>query len=210
MEGGGVSTDKVGVSDVITTWGKDAEFDELQVKSNTYLYKSADFWGTVITTDQTTSDSYTATISYPDNQVYANLYMAENAAVISGGSAVSSGSVKSLGSVIIADSEVSSASSKNLIVVGGSCINSVAASLLGGVNACSADFTSKTSVAANQFLIQTFSRTGGKVATLVAGYNAADTTNAAKFLTTQTVDTTVGKKYVGTSATQATVSTVTA
>ena len=210
MEGGGVSTDKVGVSDVITTWGKDAEFDELQVKSNTYLYKSADFWGTVITTDQTTSDSYTATISYPDNQVYANLYMAENAAVISGGSAVSSGSVKSIGSVIIADSEVSSASSKNLIVVGGSCINSVAASLLGGVNACSADFTTKTSVAANQFLIQTFSRTGGKVATLVAGYNAADTTNAAKFLTTQTVDTTVGKKYVGTSATQATVSTVTA
>ena len=49
-----------------------------------------------------------------------------------------------------------------------------------------------------------------KVATLVAGYNAADTTNAAKYVTTQTVDTMVGKKYKGTSATQATLVTETA
>ena len=68
---------------------------------------------------------------------------------------------------------------------------------------CGADFTAKTGVGAGQFLVETFSRTGGKVATLVAGYNAADTTNAATYLTTQTVDTSVGKKYIGTTATSA-------
>ncbi len=80
--------------------------------------------------------------------------------------------------------------------------------MLGGA-LCGSAFEAKTGVGNGQFLIQTFSRTGGKVATLVAGYNAADTTNAGKYLTTQTVDTTVGKKYKGTSATQATLVTET-
>ena len=53
-------------------------------------------------------------------------------------------------------------------------------------------------------MIESFAQSGGKVATLVAGYNAGDTTNAAKYLTTQTVDTDVGSKYVGTTATSAT------
>jgi hypothetical protein len=50
-------------------------------------------------------------------------------------------------------------------------------------------------------LIETFARDGGGVATLVAGYNAQDTRNAATALTTQVVDTTAGKKYTGTTAT---------
>jgi len=39
---------------------------------------------------------------------------------------------------------------------------------------------------------------------LVAGYEAEDTANAATFFTTQDVDTTLGTKYVGTTGTQAT------
>ena len=89
-----------------------------------------------------------------------------------------------------------------MVVVGGSCVNSVAADLLGVSSpTCSADFTAKTGVGSGQYLIETFSRTGGKVATLVAGYNAGDTTNAAKALTTQAIDTTAGKKYTGTTST---------
>ena len=107
-----------------------------------------------------------------------------------------------LGAVTVDDSEVASVAGKNLVVVGGSCINSVAADLLGGA-LCGANFEQKTGAGSGSFVIQTFSRSGGKVATLVAGYNAADTTNAAKYLTTQSVDTTVGKTYVGTSATSA-------
>jgi hypothetical protein len=41
-------------------------------------------------------------------------------------------------------------------------------------------------------------------ALLVAGYEAADTTNAGTYLRTNTVDTSIGKKYIGTSATSAT------
>jgi hypothetical protein len=75
--------------------------------------------------------------------------------------------------------------------------------LLGGA-LCGADFEAKTGVGAGSFLIETFARDGGAVATLVAGYNAEDTTNGAKYLTTQMPDTTVGKTYKGTSATTAT------
>jgi hypothetical protein len=115
------------------------------------------------------------------------------------------GGATQLGDVIVKDSEVSSVSSKNLIVVGGSCINSVAAKLIGGTAACSASFTEKTGVGSGQFLIQSFgdAYTSGKIALLVAGYEVADTVNAATYLRTKTVDTTAGKKYKGTSATTA-------
>ncbi|VVB83670.1 Uncharacterised protein [uncultured archaeon] len=114
------------------------------------------------------------------------------------------GGATQLGDVLVKDSEVSSVSSKNLIVVGGSCINSVAANLLGST--CGSDFTTKTDIGSGQFLIQSLASTysTGKVALVVAGYEAADTVNAATYLRTQTVDTTVGKKYKGTSATTAT------
>ncbi len=106
-----------------------------------------------------------------------------------------------VGVVTITDSNIASAAGKNLVVVGGSAINSVAAELLGAAYSESA-FTSATGVAAGQFLIQSFSRSG-KTALLVAGYNAADTEKATTYLLNNVVDTTTGKKYKGTSATEA-------
>jgi len=53
-------------------------------------------------------------------------------------------------------------------------------------------------------LIQSFTRSG-KTALLVAGYNAADTEKAVTYLLNNDVDTAVGMKMKGTSATQATV-----
>lgn len=149
-----------------------------------------------------TSDRGNADIEYHGSESYADVLLSAPAAVVSSGDDGSSTGVKELGSVSVVDSEVSSVSGKNLIVVGGSCVNTVAADLLGGA-LCGAAFEQKTGVGAGSFLIETFARSGGKVATLVAGYNAGDTTNAAKYMTTQTVDTTVGKKYTGTSATSA-------
>ena len=141
------------------------------------------------------SDKGEAEITYHDEECYADVYVtAVDASVTSGTS--------ELGSVSVLDSEVSSVADKNLIVVGGSCVNTVAAELLGSDSPiCGADFTTTTGVAAGEFLIETFSRSGGKVATLVAGYNAGDTTNAVNALTTQTVDTSIGSKYKGASAT---------
>ena len=123
---------------------------------------------------------------------------AVDAAFAGGGGSVGS----SKGVIAVSDSEVSSVSGKNLIVIGGSCVNSVAAELLSVSSpACGADFTSTTGVNSGQWLIETFSRSGGKVATLVAGYNAQDTTNAANVLTTKDIDTTVGKKHTGSTST---------
>ncbi|MFA5992171.1 MAG: hypothetical protein WC796_00515 [Candidatus Pacearchaeota archaeon] len=86
------------------------------------------------------------------------------------------------GIVPVTDVEAASVSS-NLIVVGGSCINSVAAELLGGA-LCGDDFTTATGVGAGEFLIKTFSRSG-KVATVVAGYEMTDTTAAVNALVAQ-------------------------
>ncbi len=68
----------------------------------------------------------------------------------------------------------------NLVVVGGSCINTVAAKLLGSdVPICEADFTDLTGVSEGQYIIKTFTSpyNSDKIAVLVAGYTKADTQN---------------------------------
>lgn len=162
--------------------------------------------------DNPTSGLNKFTVEYHGGESFADVILAETGAVVSSDGTVSvstGGAVRELGSVMVTDAEAGSVSSKNVIVVGGSCVNSVAAELLGG-KLCGSDFEAKTKAGAGSFVIETFSWKSGKVATLVAGYNAGDTTNAAKYLTSYTVDTMVGKKYLGTSATTATLQTTVA
>ena len=159
-----------------------------------------DAFGTYVLFDSADANQEFATLTYPKDQMYADLYIAESDAVISG--VVSSSGATQLGDILVKDSEVSSVATKNLIVVGGSCINSAAATLVGQA-ACGADWTTATGVGSGQFLIKGYASsdlTSG-TALLVAGYDAADTVNAAKYLRTQTVDT--SKEYLGTSATSA-------
>lgn len=194
----------IGVQSVIRTWAADAVLggsSGIRLESNDDLYQKMDWWGTLITLDQSDSDQTTAMISYPDDQVEAMVYVAEvEAAFSQDGPSGSSSGVP----VVISDAEAA-ASTRNLIVVGGSCVNTMAAQLLGSTTPlCGDGFTTSTGVSSGSFLIETFARSGGKVATLVAGYNAGDTTNAATALRTQTVDTTVGKKYTGSTSTSIT------
>lgn len=151
---------------------------------------------------KTGGDNDVMDIEYHGGEAYAKVFVSEASVTVGGGS----GGGGSSGSLLAMDSEVTSTTSKNLVVVGGSCVNTVAASLLGvSYPACGSDWQSATNVGAGSYLIQTFSRSGGKVATLVAGYNAGDTTNAAKAFTTLTnVDISAGKKYTGTTATTVT------
>ena len=140
-------------------------------------------------------------ITYGGSESFADVFLSEVGSVSGGGG--------STGSLSVSDSLVSSVSGKNLIVVGGGCINTVAASLLGSTTPlCGPNWEAVTNVGAGSFLIQTFDNpwdTGSKIATLVAGYNQLDTGNAAKYLTTQSVDVGMaGKKLVGTTATSAT------
>ncbi|MEX0932538.1 MAG: hypothetical protein WDZ77_00345 [Candidatus Pacearchaeota archaeon] len=139
-------------------------------------------------------------VTYHGSEASAAVFVGELDATLSGGS---SGGSASLGEVLVKDTEVSSVSSKNLIVVGGSCINSVAARVLG--SGCGASFTQTTGVGSGQFLIQSVGDvySTGKVALVVAGYEVADTANAAKYLRTQSIDTAAGKKYIGTTSTSA-------
>ena len=137
------------------------------------------------------------TVTYFGSETYAEVYLTE-------GSSVRDGTVE--GAMLVKDSEVDDVSTKNLIVVGGSCINSAAATLIGSA-ACEADWTAATDVGAGQFLIQSFGSSEqsltSEIALLVAGYHATDTMNAVTYLRTNTVDTTAGKKYKSTSTTTA-------
>jgi hypothetical protein len=194
----------LGVAEVTRTWGDDANqnrpdgtasgFDnEIQLESDTDLYQEMDFWGSIVTLDKSDSDQTTAEISYPDDQVFAQVYISAADATVSTGTG--GGNI-----VPVYDNEAAKISGKNLIVVGGSCVNTIAAELLGSsAPLCGADFTASTTVGSGEYLIETFSRSG-KMATLVAGYNAADTTAAANALTTQKPDIAVGMKYKGDSS----------
>ena len=143
--------------------------------------------------------SYTLDRSGKNNDLEISYYGEEVSAKV----VVASTSVSSVpgeaGDLIVADTDAAKMSGKNLIVVGGSAINSVAARLLGFDGpAYGEDFTEKTGVSAGEYLIQSFDKDDGKVAIVVAGYNADDTEKGAKFLANK--DYVVGKKYKGTTA----------
>lgn len=165
---------------------------------------------TKILHDKSNTNQDSAKVEYHGGQVYANLFVASPDSIVSGGGTTTvGGSVSDLGNVLVKDNEISSVSTKNLIVVGGSCINSVAAKILGSdTPLCGADFTAKAGVGANQALIKVITSpyAADKVAMLVAGYEAADTTKAAKYVSTEkpATDKDTSKK-LSTSSTVATV-----
>lgn len=150
----------------------DVVFNGTDVSTEDYSYM--DHYGVKIaagSTVQSDADNDEVTLSVPEEQVYAQ-------ATVSMG-AVSS---TSAGSMIFKDSESSEYAAKNVVIVGGSCVNSAAAAALGvAANTCGADFTAATKVAAGQFLIKK-TTLNGKTAIVVAGYEADDTVKAAQYL----------------------------
>jgi hypothetical protein len=181
MEGAGTSSDGVGVSDIEMTWSNQTVSQYKQLESDDDLIKLVDLWGTIVTIDKSESDQYTATISYPDEQIYAQLYISEESAAITAETTSAGGGQV----LVVKDTEVESVKDSNLVVVGGSCINSVAAEVLGiDYPTCGSDFTTATNVGAGQYLIKAVASpyNAEKTAVLVAGYEAADTKNAAEKL----------------------------
>jgi len=149
-------------------------------EADTDEYASLDVW--------TPSESYTT----------FNVYFSSTGETDSGDGSM-------IGDILVMDSEVDSVSDKNLIVVGGSCVNTAAASLLGvSEGTCGSDFTEATDIGSGQALIKGYSDSDltSKHAVLVAGYGATDTSNAAKYLMNEKPDTSQAHKV--TSATSAT------
>ncbi len=147
------------------------------------------------------NDQYDVVVTYHGDESYVEFFLTAPEVVVTPGDGGTS-PVSSYNGVVIEDKEVGSYSTRNLIVVGGSCINSAAASLVGG-NFCGTDWTDATGIGPNQFIIKGYSDTPltSQLALLVAGYEEADTANAATYLRKQTVDT--SKAYKGTSSTSA-------
>lgn len=146
---------------------------------------------------QTSGDEDELDLTYHGTEAYGMVYLAEGELAVGEGDGGAVGS-----SALILDSEISEASGKNIIVVGGSCVNDVAADLLGRSSRfCGEEWTAETGLGSDSFLIQTFSRSGSKVATLVAGWSQVDTQNAATALTTlEDVTTDPDTKYTGETA----------
>ncbi|MSS74471.1 hypothetical protein EXS72_02415 [Candidatus Pacearchaeota archaeon] len=205
--GGGVTDNGVSVSEASFSWNSDADMKGnaygstgFQMESNDKNYQKLDQFGTLVTTDQSDSDQYNVKVSYPKLQATAKMYL---------DSLTGSSGATTLGDVKIMDDQLSSSgmSGKNLIVIGGSCVNTAASTLLGASAGCGSSWTAATGASSGDWIIQTFANPWGssKVATLVAGWETSDTANAATYLTTKDVSTVVGSKLTGTTSTAATV-----
>jgi hypothetical protein len=186
----GTSSDPLGANDVYFSGGV---WDSVALQSDSDISQSVDIWGSHVAEDSNTASQKIVTIAYPKEQVSIGAFIAE-------ASAVSGGSTDSVGVKTYADSESASFAGMNLIVVGGSAINAIAAELLGSAYSEQA-FTDATGIGAGEFLIKSFPR-NGKTALLVAGYNAADTEKAAKVLLNEAIDTAEGREYKGISSTE--------
>lgn len=207
----GWSGNRVRVSNIRAIWGSDSVGSndpdlETEDDSNKYTDWILSDLGTQITMDKPTgSDAqYSADIVYHGDETYGLVYVAGADADVGEVSSGTTTTTAQLGDIVVMDSEVSSVASKNLIVVGGTCINAAAAKALDvATGTCGAAFTDATGVGSGEYLIESVGDVyaTGKIALVVAGYNAADTVNAAKALTTQAIDTTAGKKYKGTTST---------
>ncbi|MEI7719303.1 MAG: hypothetical protein WCI72_05525 [archaeon] len=184
----GLTTDtNVKVSNVAIN-GTNSDLSELQ-DTDTWQQYAYSSLATKLVWDKSGDQDAPVKLTYHGSEVTADVYLTAPSATVSAGAGSTTGTTQ-VGAVTVYDNEVSSVSGKNLIVIGGSCINSVAAELLGGA-ACDAAFTAKANVKAGEALIKSFKR-GDKIALLVAGYNAEDTTKAVTYLSNKPINTTVG------------------
>ena len=150
--------------------------------SDSYKSAAVDKYGTYVTMESRTNENGVANIYIPTSQMTLDvLFTAES---------VTQGAGKI---TVVKDTEVSSVSSKNLIVVGGACINKAAAMIVAGTEdaLCGDAWASKTGAGAGKYLIQVAASpyNAGKIAMLVAGFEAADTTTAVAKVKEGTIDT---------------------
>ncbi|MBI4010507.1 MAG: hypothetical protein HY361_04990, partial [Candidatus Aenigmarchaeota archaeon] len=131
--------------------------------------------GTFITYKQPSSDPQELILAYPEKQSLPQVYITSGAT----SSSTTAGGTLTKVEVVDAtklDSEIADAKAQNLIVVGGPCVNTVAAELLGSPASCTEGFTP------GKARVKLFEQANGNVAMLVAGYSGADTRLAGKVL----------------------------
>jgi len=169
------------------TTEEEADAGELSLDGKDLGSKDEDIFthnGVTIKNPESNSEDDTVVLDVPSEQVYATISVlgvgeAIETTVGDNGEVIST--IPQLGSIIVKDTEVDSVKDKNLIVVGGSCINKAAAKILGiPENTCAEAFTAHTGIGTGQYILKEFTSpyNSEKVAILAAGYEAADTTAA--------------------------------
>jgi hypothetical protein len=149
-------------------------FDESE--SNDDFVKFYTLKGTLITYDR--EDQQSLTIEHPYNTAYAKVYVAPSEAVTSQYSTTTTSVVVPISvSAVKLDTEISSATSRNIVAVGGPCANSVVAELMGNPSDCVAAM----GIESGQALIKLFEN-GDYVALVVAGMDAMDTRLASQIV----------------------------
>lgn len=160
-----------GTSSGFKSWDTDSDVSSDVTRYGTYI-------------EYNSNEQGKADVAYPNEQMYADVLFTSEGATVTPGS-VGGGSGGTV--AIVKDNQVDSVKDMNLVVVGGSCINSVAAKILGSDSPlCGADFSAQTKVSTGGYIIKTVASpyNAGKVAMLVAGYNADDTDSAVKMVLT--------------------------
>ncbi len=157
---------------------EDAESDDVMVGDKNIGTREddvMDYYGTIIRSPEGNTDADEVILSVPSERVYAQV------AVLGSEGSVNTNTISNklqTGSLIVKDTEITSVSNKNQIIVGGSCINAEAARLLGvPLGTCGEAFTKATGVGPGEYFAKTYTSTTNpeKVVVLVAGYHAADT-----------------------------------
>ena len=155
--------------------------------------------GAFITFNEPASDPDEFIMAYPEKQRLPQVYFT------SGATTSSTSATGDLAPVTVVDatkldSEIASAGAQNLVVVGGPCVNTVAAELLGNPAQCAEGFTP------GKARVKLFEN-GANVAMLVAGYSGADTRLAGKVVAHRWKELTGSEVEIeGTTQTDATIS----
>jgi hypothetical protein len=180
--------------------GTDAEdglaTDMLVATTNVGTYDNdlMTYQGIIIKTPEGNLDNDEVVFSVPDDRVYAEV------SVLTGGTT----STDTTGSMVFMDTETGW-NNKNVILIGGSCINTAAATALGvQPGTCGAAFTDATNVGTGQYIIKTVSDAfgNGKIAMVIAGYEKENTEAAANYLRSNgaEIEAVAGKGYFGNTA----------
>ena len=138
----------------------------------TYGYTSM---GAMLTFTSPSGDPNELTVEYPENQRLPQLYVTSGA---TSSTSTASGDLTAVEVVDATklDSEVADMMAQNVIAVGGPCVNSVSAEMLGSPSDCTEGFSP------GQARVKLFEHANGNMAMLVAGYSGADTRLAGQFL----------------------------
>jgi hypothetical protein len=131
--------------------------------------------GTFLEFTSPSSDPNEFTMTYPAKQRLPQVFFTSGATSSSSTSGGTLTSVEFVDATKL-DSEIAAVDAQNLIAVGGPCVNTVAAELMGNPADCAAGFTP------GKGIVKLWDHANGNVAMLVAGYSGADTRLLGKVL----------------------------